>query len=132
MVHCRVYQSPPPVPILIQHCTLRIIPKSEYVSSYNYCRLLLTESVPVAARSKAQVCAARLLKLLVRIPLQAWMSVCCECCVLSGRGLCGGPISRPEEYYRLWSVVVCDLETSCTRRPWPTGAVAPKTNCLQE
>jgi hypothetical protein len=25
------------------------------------------------------------------------MSVCCECCVLSGRGLCDGLITRPEE-----------------------------------
>ena len=25
----------------------------------------------------------------------AWMSVSCECCVLSGRGLCYGPINRP-------------------------------------
>ena len=34
-----------------------------------------------------------------KIPPGAWMSVCCECCVLSGRGLCDGPISRPEESY---------------------------------
>jgi len=40
----------------------------------------------------------------------AWMSVCCEYCVLSGRGLCDGLITRPEESYRLWRVVVCDLE----------------------
>ena len=32
--------------------------------------------------------AARLLRLWVRIPPGAWMSVCCECCVLSRRGLC--------------------------------------------
>jgi hypothetical protein len=38
------------------------------------------------------------------------MFVCCECRVLSGRGLCDGLISRPEESYRLWCVVVCDLE----------------------
>jgi hypothetical protein len=38
------------------------------------------------------------------------MFVCCECCVLSGRGLCDNPITRPEESYRLWCVVVCDLE----------------------
>jgi hypothetical protein len=36
------------------------------------------------------------------------MSVCCECCVLSGRGLCDGPIPRAEESYRLWCVIVCD------------------------
>jgi hypothetical protein len=32
------------------------------------------------------------------------------CCVLSGRGLCDGLITRPEESYRLWRVVVCDHE----------------------
>jgi hypothetical protein len=32
--------------------------------------------------------------------------------VLSGRGLCDGLITRPEEFYRLWRVVVCDQETS--------------------
>jgi hypothetical protein len=30
--------------------------------------------------------------------------------VLSGRGLCDELITRPEESYRLWYVVVCDLE----------------------
>jgi len=38
------------------------------------------------------------------------MFVCCECCVLSGRGLCDELITLPEESYRLWCVVVCDLE----------------------
>ena len=36
--------------------------------------------------------AVRLLRLWVRIPPGAWMFVCCECCVLSGRGLCDGLI----------------------------------------
>ena len=63
--------------------------------------------------------AARLLRLWVRIPPGAWMFVCCECCVLSGRGLCDGLITRPEESYRLWRVVVCDQETSNTRRLKP-------------
>ena len=40
------------------------------------------------------------------------MFVCFECCVLSGRGLCDELITRPEESYRLWRVVVCDQETS--------------------
>jgi hypothetical protein len=38
------------------------------------------------------------------------MFVCCECCLLSGRGLCDELITRPEESYRLWCVVVCYLE----------------------
>jgi hypothetical protein len=45
------------------------------------------------------------------------MDVCCECCVLSGRGLCDELITRPEKSYRLWCVVVCDLENSRMRRP---------------
>ena len=52
--------------------------------------------------------AARLLKSWVRIPPRACMSVCCECCVLSGRGLCKELITRPEESYRKWCGV-CDL-----------------------
>jgi hypothetical protein len=47
------------------------------------------------------------------------MSVCCECCVLSGRGLCDELITLPDESYRLWCVVVCDQETWRMRRPWP-------------
>jgi hypothetical protein len=38
------------------------------------------------------------------------MFVRCECCVLSGRGLCDELITRPEESYRLCCVVVCALE----------------------
>ena len=65
--------------------------------------------------------AVRMLRLWVQMPPGAWMSVCCECCVLSGRGLCEGLITRLEGPYRLWCVVVFDLETSWMRRPWPTG-----------
>ena len=46
------------------------------------------------------------------------MFVCCECRVLSRIGLCDELICRPEESYRLWCVVVYDLETSRMRRPW--------------
>ena len=56
--------------------------------------------------------AAHLLRSWVRIPPGAWIFVCCECRVLSGRGLCGELITHPEESYRLWCVVVCDLDTS--------------------
>jgi hypothetical protein len=36
------------------------------------------------------------------------MFVCCTVFVSSGRGLCDGPIPRPEEPYRLWCVFECD------------------------
>jgi hypothetical protein len=36
--------------------------------------------------------------------------------VLSRRSLCDGLITRPEESYRMWCVLVCDLETSRMRR----------------
>jgi hypothetical protein len=52
--------------------------------------------------------AARLLRSWVRIP--RGMNVCCECCVLSVTGFCDELITHPEESYRLWRVVVYDLE----------------------
>ena len=47
-------------------------------------------------------------RLWVRIPPGARMSVCvsCECCVLSVRGTCDRPTTRPQEYYWMWSVWV--------------------------
>ena len=56
--------------------------------------------------------AAHLLRSWVQTPPVAWIFVCWECRVLSGRGLCDELITRPEESYRLCCVVVCDLETS--------------------
>jgi hypothetical protein len=50
--------------------------------------------------------AARFLGLRVRIPVSSCSSVSCEWCVLSGRGLCDGPITRPEESYPFWRVWV--------------------------
>jgi hypothetical protein len=78
-------------------------------------------------RTRTRSATARLLRLWVRIPPGSWMSVCCECCVLSGRGLCDGLITRPEESYQVWCVVVCDLETSWMRRFWPSGGCHAKT-----
>jgi hypothetical protein len=47
------------------------------------------------------------------------MFFCCECCVLSGRGLYNELITHPEESYKLWCIIVCDLETSIMGRAWP-------------
>ena len=82
-----------------------------------YCEKVCRSQWPRGLRRRSS--AARLLRLWVRIPPGAWMFVCCECCVLSGRGLCDGFITRPEESYRLWRVVACNQETSKTRRLKP-------------
>ena len=52
-------------------------------------------------------------------PVGVWKSVCCDYCVLSGRILCDKLIPLPEETYQLWCVIVCVLETTRMRRPWP-------------
>jgi hypothetical protein len=67
--------------------------------------------VPAALRSTAYVCGHSLAEIVGSNP-SGGMDVCLLCCVMSGRGLCDELITRPEEYYRLWCVVVCDLETS--------------------
>jgi hypothetical protein len=66
----------------------------------------MSAPIPVAAQSKVWVCGSRFLGLWVRNLLGAWMSVSCECSVLSDRGLCVGLITRPEESYRVWCVWV--------------------------
>ena len=41
--------------------------------------------------------------------------------MLSGRGLCVGLITGPEESYRVFVCVQCDGEASTMRRPWRTA-----------
>jgi hypothetical protein len=54
--------------------------------------------------------------------------------VLSGRGLCDGPIPRPEESHRMWCVSECDevkvnnLDTFCEQVE--EGRTAT-TNCVE-
>ena len=91
---------------------------------YRFASSVCRSQLPRGLRRRST--AARLLGLWVRIPPGGWMFVWCECCVLSGRGPCDKLITLPEESYRLWCVVVCDLETSWMRRPWEGGSVAPK------
>jgi len=71
---------------------------------------------PISAGEQPQ--ATHLLKSWVQIPPGALIFVCCECRVLSGRGLCAELITHPEESYRLCCVVVCDLETSRIGAPY--------------
>jgi hypothetical protein len=42
-----------------------------------------------------------------------------KCCMLSGRGLCIGLMSIPEDSYE-FGVSECDNEASIMKRTWPT------------
>ena len=56
----------------------------------------------MAARSKTWVCGRSPAGIASSNPVEETrMSVSCECCVLSGRGLRDGPITHPEESYRV-------------------------------
>jgi len=78
----------------------------------------------VGARSKAWVCGSSLPGIGGSNP-SGGMDVCCECCVLSGRGLCVGLISRSDEPYRVWCVWVwsSSLDNEDALTHW--RAVAP-------
>ena len=98
------------------------IGKTKCSTDFNSWKLILCRTVKFCGSQwprglRRRSAAARLLRLRVRIPSGAWIFICCLCCVLSGGGLCVGPITCPEESYRLWCVVVWDLETSWMRRP---------------
>jgi hypothetical protein len=61
--------------------------------------------MPVAARSKASVCGHSLAGIAGLSPADGMdVSLFCERCILSGRGLCVGLITRLEESYRVWCV----------------------------
>ena len=84
----------------------------------------------MAARSKAWYCGNSPAEIVGSNPTVgvrgAWMSVCCDCCVLLGRGLCEKLITSPEESYQLWCVNVCDRETTRMEEELPPPwAAAP-------
>jgi hypothetical protein len=111
---CTVLLPPGGYPIAVNQC----------IVIYHIIFLLEIFAGPQWPRGLRRRSAAdRLLRLWV-----AWMSVWCKCCVLSQFN--DELITRPEESYRLWCVVACDLQLSLLRRPWPIGggggAVAPK------
>jgi hypothetical protein len=85
--------------------------------------------ITVAARSKAYVCGRSPAEI-VGSNSTGGIDVCCECYVLSGRGLCDELITRPEESYRLWCVVVCDIETSRICAPYIYDIISLRVNDL--
>ena len=61
--------------------------------------------IPMSARSKTWVCGCSLTGIVGSNPAGG-MDVSCECCVLSGRGLCVGLITRQRSSTG-WYVCVC-------------------------
>jgi hypothetical protein len=88
-------------------CTVQTLDRR---TSTKVATLIVPGPVPVVARSKAQFCGRSPAEIVGSNP--ARRSVYCGRCVLSGRGLRDELITRPEESYRIWCVVVCDLEIS--------------------
>jgi hypothetical protein len=79
------------------------------VKKYFYVVNTLFGLVPVAAPFTSWVCDCSLAEIVYSNPTGARMSVSCAFYVLSSRGLCQGPIPRPDESYR---VHVCGFERS--------------------
>jgi hypothetical protein len=94
------------------HCHSNIAPSA--INSHLRCNVWMY--IPVEVWDTPILAIARLLRFWVRILPAVWRFFCYECCVLSGRGLC---VTRPGEFYRLWCVVMCDLDTSRTGKECP-------------
>ena len=60
----------------------------------------------MAGRSEVWVCGRSPAGIASSNPAGRMDISCRGCCVLWGRGLCNGPITRPEESYRVWCVWV--------------------------
>ena len=70
--------------------------------------------------------AARLLRSWVRIPPGPWMSVCCECCAVSGRELCDELIPRQRSSTECRAQLCVIQKPHECEGPGPLGAVVPK------
>jgi hypothetical protein len=79
-------------------------------------------SISVAATFKACVCCLYLALIEVSNSAGAWMSVSCDCCVLSDGRLCIGLITLPETSYRMWCV-------SVIVNPWKWGGPDHTRGC---
>ena len=88
--------------LLLHHSIIIIIINTYYIIYIIIITHIGRSQWPRRLRRKSA--AARLLGLWVRMPSGAWTSVSCECCVLSGRGLCVRLTTRPEQSYRVWCV----------------------------
>jgi hypothetical protein len=101
-----------------QHLLETFVPLIVRVSFFKHYKTFIG-LIPVAEGSNATVYGSSLTGTAASNPV--WLTAVClffEFCVLSCRSLCDGPITRPEESYRLWYALMCDLETLRMRRLW--------------
>lgn len=68
----------------------------------------------MAALSKERVYSHLLVRTAGSKPVEAM-----DVFLLSDGGLCDWPVTRPEKSYRMWCVIVCDLDTSQNEGTWP-------------
>jgi len=89
------------IPTELFRLPLRYLYKDPFIIifSYLYRKERVVTSVPI---SLSAGCGRLLAGIAGSNPDDAWISVSCECCVLSGRGPCDGPIPRPEKSSRVW------------------------------
>jgi hypothetical protein len=108
--------------------------KRENVQSFVFGDLTLSRNYFTASqfqwprRLKRGSAAVRLLVLRVWISPGVWMSVSCECCVLSGRGICFGSITGKEKCPTEYGVSEYDLETSTERGLRSASGVETRRN----
>jgi hypothetical protein len=98
--------------------------KNSSMSQDGYLTSDCCRPVTVFARSEAWICGHSLAGFESSNPAEG-IDVCRKCRVLSDRGLCVGPVTRPEESYRLWCVSECNRESSIMRRPLAHWGLLP-------
>ena len=78
--------------------------------------------IPEASRYKAWVCG-RSVPGIAGSNLARGVDVCCECCMFSGRVLCVGLFTLPEESYRVWRALSVIVKPRQRGGPGPIGAL---------
>jgi len=86
--------------------------------------MFMNKPTPLAAHSKVWVCGRSLGGNVDSNPAGD-TDVCCECCIFSGRGLCVGLITCPED---VCGVSECEREAAVIRRPWPNRGSSAMEN----
>ena len=90
----------------------------------------LSSKLIIHHQLRRKTAAARLLGSWIRIPPGTWTFVCCECCALSGRGLCNELSTRPEESDRLLCVAVCNIQISWMRSRTQSVVIELNRRCI--